>query len=89
MVPSRPSRVTARATRLLGALPAVVALNSGVDGQGVGIASIDTGVDESSGDFEDSSTGASRVVARVNSAWSEGDWDTTARTSPSARAAVQ
>src|SRR5918912_1207190 len=35
-------------------------------GQGVGIAVLDTGVDERSGDFKDPATGASRVVARVN-----------------------
>ncbi|HEY3108056.1 MAG TPA: hypothetical protein VGL23_04845, partial [Chloroflexota bacterium] len=38
----------------------------GITGQGVGIAILDTGVDESGGDFRDPSTGLSRVVARAN-----------------------
>jgi serine protease AprX len=40
--------------------------NAGLNGKGVAIAVIDTGIDESSGDFRDPATGVSRVVARVN-----------------------
>src|SRR5437773_404190 len=38
----------------------------GVTGAGVGIAILETGVDESGGDFRDPSTGSSRVIARTN-----------------------
>jgi serine protease AprX len=38
----------------------------GITGQGVGIAIVDTGVDEVGGDFKDPATGLSRVVVRTN-----------------------
>jgi subtilisin family serine protease len=38
----------------------------GVTGEGIGIAIVDTGVDESGGDFRNPTTGLSRVVVRTN-----------------------
>jgi serine protease AprX len=47
-------------------LNATAVWDDGITGQGVGIAIIDTGVDDARADFKDPDTGASRVVAKVN-----------------------